>query len=186
MPKPTPGAFFERWRELNLPVFHAQHSSQNPASPLHATSPGFAIKDEVKPAPEEPVLVKNVNSAFIGTDLKERLDQAGINTLVVVGLTTNHCVSTTVRMAGNYGHRTIVVSDATAAFDTIGIHGETYGAEIVHLTSLASLNDEFAAVVDTEDLLAIVAYEKSRYESVFDFEESIDKILKERKSEQQA
>ena len=172
----------ERWRELNLPVFHVQHSSQNPASPLHASKPGFAIKEEVKPVTGEPVLVKNVNSAFIGTDLKERLDEAGIDTLIIVGLTTNHCVSTTVRMAGNYGYQTILISDATAAFDTVGINGEKYDAETIHLTSLASLNHEFATVVDTEDLLNIIAYEESRHEPVFDFEDTINEILKERKS----
>lgn len=143
-----------RWRALGLPIFHVQHSSQNPASPLHKSNPGFAIKDEVKPVPGEPVLVKNVNSAFIGTGLKERLDQADIKTVVIVGLTTNHCVSTTARMAGNYGYQTILVADATATFDRVGINGEKYDAETMHLTSLASLNDEFAEVVNTETLVA--------------------------------
>ncbi len=144
----------ERWRVLGLSVFHVQHSSQNSESPLHASKPGFAIQEVVQPLPGEPVLVKTVNSAFIGTDLKEQLDQAGIKTLVMVGLTTNHCVSTTVRMAGNYGYRVILISDATATFDWVGINGEKYDAEIMHLTSLASLNHEFAEVVDTETLVA--------------------------------
>ena len=147
----------QRWRAWGLPIFHVQHSSQNLASPLHQSRRGFAIKDEVKPAPGEPVLVKKVNSAFIGTDLKEALDTAGITTLVIVGLTTNHCVSTTTRMAGNYGYQTILVSDATAAFDCVGINGEKYNAETIHLTSLASLNHEFAEVVDTEGLLDVLA-----------------------------
>ena len=144
----------DQWRKLSLPVFHVQHSSQNSESPLHASKPGFAIQKIVQPLPGEPVLVKHVNSAFIGTDLKERLDQAGINTLVIMGLTTNHCVSTTARMAGNYGYRVILVADATATFDRVGIKGEKYDAETIHLTSLASLNHEFAEVVDTETLVA--------------------------------
>ncbi|MTI21876.1 isochorismatase family protein, partial [Fulvivirga sp. RKSG066] len=89
------------WRAAGLPVFHVIHSSQNPQSKLHKTHPGFEIKDEVKPLDNEPVLIKNVNSAFIGTDLKERLDAQNIKTVVVVGMTTNHCISTTVRMAAN-------------------------------------------------------------------------------------
>ena len=146
----------EQWRGLGLPVFHIQHRSQNPESPLHPSRPGFEIKEEVKPQRGEPVVVKEVNSAFIGTDLKEQLDLAGIRTLVIVGLTTNHCVSTTTRMAGNYGYKVILVSNATAAFDSTGIHGEKYDAETVHLISLASLNGEFAEVVDTEKLLSEV------------------------------
>ncbi len=171
----------DQWRKLSLPVFHVQHSSQNSESPLHASKPGFAIQEVVQPLPSEPVLVKHVNSAFIGTDLKERLDQAGINTLVMVGLTTNHCVSTTARMAANYGYSVILVADATATFDRVGIKGEKYDAETMHLTSLASLNHEFAEVVDTEDLLDIIDYEAGKHEPLFDFEETVDNILKERK-----
>ena len=144
----------DQWRDLSLPVFHVQHSSQNSESPLHASKPGFAIQEVVQPLPSEPVLVKHVNSAFIGTDLKERLDQARIKTLVMVGLTTNHCVSTTARMAANYGYSVILIADATATFDRVGIKGEKYDAETMHLTSLASLNHEFAEVVDTETLVA--------------------------------
>jgi len=144
------------WRLLGLPVFHIKHSSQNPNSRLHRSNPGFEIKDEVKPIQGEPVIIKEVNSAFIGTDLKERLDEKGISTLIIIGLTTNHCVSTTTRMAGNYGYETILISDATATFDSLGIHGEKYSSEIIHLTTLASLKDEFAEIMNTEQLIALI------------------------------
>ena len=145
-----------KWRALNLPIFHIIHSSQNPKSKLHKSNPGFEINDIVKPKDGEPIITKEVNSAFIGTDLKERLDGLSISKLVIVGLTTNHCISTTTRMAGNYGYETILISDATATFDRIGINGEKYSSEIIHLTTLANLNDEFAEVIDTETLLEIV------------------------------
>jgi nicotinamidase-related amidase len=137
------------WRDRDLPVFHVKHCSTNPQSLLRESAEGNEFKDEVKPIDLEPVIKKNVNSAFIGTDLKERLDKAGISTLVVVGLTTDHCVSTTTRMAGNFGYDTYLVSDATATFNKKGINGENYSAEIMHETALASLNGEFAAVVTT-------------------------------------
>jgi len=145
-----------KWRELNLPVFHIVHSSQNPISKLHESHPGFEIKEEVKPINGEPVIKKNVNSAFIGTDLKERLDNQGITKLVIVGLTTNHCVSTTTRMAGNFGFDTFLISDATATFDRVGVNGELFDAEIIHQTTLASLNNEFAQVINTQTLLELV------------------------------
>lgn len=141
------------WRTLQLPIFHLQHASQNPNSKLHPAHPGFEIKDVVKPLDSEPIIVKNVNSGFIGTDLKQQLDTQKITTVVIVGLTTNHCVSTTARMAGNYGYKTILISDATATFDRIGINGEKYSSEVIHLTTLASLKDEFAEIITTQQLI---------------------------------
>jgi nicotinamidase-related amidase len=145
----------EIWRENQLPIFHIQHCSTNPTSLLNETNPGNEFKEVVKPILGEPIIKKNVNSAFIGTDLKRQLDQQKINTLVIVGLTTDHCVSTTTRMAGNFGFETFVVSDATATFNKKGVDGQHYSAEIIHETALASLNGEFATVVTTAFLKSI-------------------------------
>ncbi|CAN5810113.1 cysteine hydrolase family protein [soil metagenome] len=137
------------WREYQLPVFHIQHCSSNPASPLHIINAGNAFKELVAPIPGEVIIKKNVNSAFIGTDLQDRLDQDKISTVVIVGLTTDHCISTTVRMAANLGYETFLVADATATFNKKGIDGKNYSAEVIHETALASLNEEFATVVNT-------------------------------------
>lgn len=147
------GQLLEKWRELNLPIFHIRHSSSNPDSKLHETSVGFEFNDHVTPKNNEPIITKNVNSAFIGTDLKEQLDNRSITSLVIIGITTNHCVSTTTRMAGNYGYETYLISDATATFDRIGVNGEKYDSELIHLTTLANLNDEFATVWDSKKLV---------------------------------
>jgi nicotinamidase-related amidase len=143
----------EAWRQTQRPVIHVQHLSQEPNSPLRPSQPGYEIKAIAKPLPTEPLFQKRVNSAFIGTDLEAYLRQNGLNTLVVTGLTTNHCVSTTARMAGNFGFDTYVVSDATATFDRVGHDGKAYTAELVHAIALASLHQEFATIVDTEQLL---------------------------------
>ena len=144
----------QEWRLLALPVYHVKHSSQNPDSPLHVSKPGFEIKEEVRPQKDEMVITKTVNSAFIGNDLEQQLHNANISTLVVVGLTTNHCVSTSVRMASNLGFETFLIADATATFDRVGINGETFDAELVHQTTLASLNEEFATILTTDLLLS--------------------------------
>lgn len=148
------GKLLTLWRKHQRPLFHIQHCSLHPRSILAPASPGNAFKDIVKPLNGEVVLQKQVNSAFIGTNLKQQLEEKGIDTLIIVGLTTDHCVSTTARMAGNFGYRTFVVADATAAFDRTGINGERYHAEIIHLTALASLKDEFAMIV-TADHFAV-------------------------------
>lgn len=141
------------WRANNLPLFHIQHCSTNPNSMLAESNPGNAHKEIVKPLPGEPVIKKSVNSSFIGTDLQQRLDAAHIDTVVIVGLTTEHCVSTTARMAGNFGYNTYVVADAVAAFSKTGINGEHYDAETIHLTALAMLNDEFATILNTDEVI---------------------------------
>ncbi len=144
------------WRARGRPVYHVQHMSVNPHSPLRPELPGNAIKRIVAPQGNEPVIQKSVNSAFVGTDLEARLRAAGIKSVVVVGLTTPHCVSTTARTASDLGFRTIVVSDATASHDRTGYDGTYYPAETVHVLSLVGLQDEFATIVTTDQVLGSV------------------------------
>ncbi|GET31510.1 putative isochorismatase family protein YrdC [Prolixibacter bellariivorans] len=143
----------EVWRNHGFPVIHVKHNSVLPQSPLAEGKPGNAIQTVVQPNEGEPVIGKTVNSAFIGTDLEQRLHDNDIRQLVVVGLTTDQCISTTVRMAGNLGFDTYVVNDATATFPKAGFDGKHYSAETIHETALASLNEEFATVLNTEDII---------------------------------
>lgn len=143
----------EAWRKHGHPVFHVQHMSLSPTSPLNPTHPGNAIKDALQPLTGEPLIQKNVNSAFIGTDLEQQLRKRGCKSLVIVGLTTPHCVSTTTRMAGNLGFEPYLVSDATAAFELTGHNGRKYSAQEIHDVTLATLHNEFATIVETNDLL---------------------------------
>ncbi len=145
----------DAWRRRGWPVYHLQHRSKNPNSPLRPDYVGNEIKDIVSPHPGEPVLHKNENSAFIGTDLEERLRAGNQNTVVLAGLTTDHCVSSTARMAANLGFDTIVVSDATATFDRDSpITSRHFTAEELHEAELTSLNGEFARVAETQALLS--------------------------------
>jgi nicotinamidase-related amidase len=142
------------WRAKKRPIYHIQHMSTHPNSPLRPNQAGNAIQSIVAPQGDEPVIQKTVNSAFIGTDLEHRLRKHAIDSVVIVGLTTNHCVETTTRMAGNLGFNTFLVADATATFDRMGYDGVLYPAETIHAVSLANLNEEFATIVTTDDLLA--------------------------------
>lgn len=144
------------WRKKKLPIYHIKHCSFNPTSLLHSTNPGNDFKDIICPIAGEPVVEKNVNSAFIGTDLQSQLDTLKIKKLVIVGLTTDHCISTSTRMAGNLGYDAYLVADATATFNKKGFDGKNYSAEIIHETALASLNEEFATVVNSEFIKGII------------------------------
>jgi len=147
----------EVWRAMELPVWHVQHMSLEAQSPLKPGKPGCEIMEFAKPVGDEPVFQKNVNSAFIGTNLETCLRENQFETLVVAGFTSDHCVSTTTRMAGNLGFDTFVVADATATFDRVGYDGTVYDADQVHSVSLASLNNEFATVLTTWDIMQKLA-----------------------------
>lgn len=143
----------DAWRAAGKPVLHVRHMSVEPQSPLRPGLPGNDFKDEARPRAGEPVLEKSVNSAFIGTDLEQRLRAIGCDRLYVAGLTTDHCVSTTVRMAANLGFKTAVLEDCTATYDRVTYDGRTLSAEEMHAAALASLNGEFAEITTSDRVL---------------------------------
>jgi nicotinamidase-related amidase len=142
------------FRTRGLPIFHIRHQGTRPGSSFLPDSTGFAVKDEAREINGEPVIVKKVNSAFIGTDLERRLRGKAIRTLVICGATTNHCVETTTRMAGNLGFDARLVRDATWTFDRTGPDGDAHSAEEIHAMTLSNLNSEFARIVSASEAIA--------------------------------
>lgn len=141
------------WREKSRPVFNCVHNSQDPDSPLRLDKVSGRLMKGFEPRVGEVQIVKSVNSCFIGTDLETLIRAKNINALVICGLTTNHCVSTTTRMAGNLGFDVTLVGDACATFDRFGEDGKLYPADLVHEISLANIHTEFCTVKNTQDVL---------------------------------
>lgn len=150
------GNILSKWRELKLPIIHVRHSSTNPDSKLHKSKPGFEFNDYVKPLDNEVVITKKVNSAFIGTKLDNILYNMNIKTLVFVGMTTNHCISSTVRMSGNLGFETYLISDSTACYDTMGMDGKMIDCNIIYESSIANLSKEFATIINSNKLFSLL------------------------------
>ena len=147
-------ALLDAFRQRGLEVIHVRHDSTESESLLRPELPGNAIKNEVRPRSGETVIGKQTNSAFIGTDLEAHLHANGIESLVIVGLTTDHCVSASTRMASDLGFDVVLVADATAAFERSGYDGVYYSADTIHQVNLVSLDGEFCRVRSTAQVLS--------------------------------
>ena len=150
-------ALLGAWRARGLPIIHVRHDSVSPGSTLAPGEPGNAFRPGFEPREGEPVVSKSVNSAFIGTDLDLRLKRLGIRRVVVFGITTDMCVSTTIRVGANLGYDMVLVEDACDCFDLPDGTGGTIPARTSHAAHVATLRYEFARVVTTRECLAELA-----------------------------
>ena len=78
--------------------------------------PGHEIIPELAPIDGEPVVDKPGKGAFYETDLDLILQNRGIRTLLVCGVTTEVCVHTTVRQANDRGYECLVLSDCVGSY----------------------------------------------------------------------
>jgi nicotinamidase-related amidase len=141
-------ALLAHWREQDRPVVFVRHDSDENASPLRPDNPGNAFKDMITGDPDV-IVSKHTNSCFYGDpDLHRWLQDRRIKTLVLCGITTNHCCETTARMGGNLGYDVNFVLDATHTFD----RGDMTADQLAHATA-TNLDGEFATVVATQEVL---------------------------------
>ena len=140
------------WRAIKRPIFHVQHLSDEINSPLRPDCLGVEFMAFARPKEGERVIRKNVHSAFINTNLEAELKCQNIMHLILVGFTSDHCVSTTARMGFDLGFKITIVFDGVATFDRVGHDGARYSANDVQAISLASLHMEFANILSTEEL----------------------------------
>lgn len=146
----------DRWRRAGAPLFHIQHVSTEPGSPL-GPGHGTTFKPEVAPGPGEPIIAKSVNSAFIGTRLEMHLRRQEITDLVICGLTTPHCVSTTCRMAANLGFTVTLAHDACASFSANANTSWTtlpaMTPQAIHTAAVSHLHGEFVTARTVAEIL---------------------------------
>ena len=155
-----------RWRDTGAPVIYTRHDSREDASPLKFALPTGDQIEGFEPVDGEVVIEKDVNSAFIGTDLELRLRQHGVHRLVVAGFFTNFCVETSVRMSGNMGYDTYLVHDACATCNRIGPDGTDYDPQMLHDITVANLHGEFCTSLTTDQVLTLTERDAPELERV--------------------
>ncbi len=94
------------------------------------TSEASQIVPELAPAPGEIVVTKTTDSALTGTNLRLVLSNMGIRNVVVAGIYTDQCVSSTVRSLADESFNVILVEDCCAA-GTDALH--QHELEVIHM-----------------------------------------------------
>jgi nicotinamidase-related amidase len=103
------------------------------------------IVSELAPRPGEIVVTKTTDSALTGTNLRLVLANMGIRNLVVGGVYTDQCVSSTVRSLADESFNVIVVEDCCAA-----------GTDDLHHKELEIINMIYCHVMSTNDLRVLL------------------------------
>lgn len=109
---------------------------------LKRGTPGADIPTLLKPLPQEPVIVKPRVSAFFNSDLDVLLRSAGIDTLALMGISTNHVVESTARYAADADYRVLIIAEGCA-----GLRPED------HEYALKNILPNFATVVSAADFI---------------------------------
>jgi nicotinamidase-related amidase len=146
-------ALLAHWRAAGAPIIHVRHDSVQPGSSLAPDHWGNAFRSGFEPAGDEPVVAKSVNSAFIGTDLDLRLRRLGAEKVVAFGISTDMCVSTTIRTGANMGWRMVLVPDACDCFDLPDGRSGTIPARAIQDAHVATLAMEFCEVMSTAEAI---------------------------------
>lgn len=108
-------------------------------SPMGAFGPGLVPEDD------ELIISKQYPSAFFGTSLASTLTAAGIDSVILTGLTTSGCVRASCVDAMSHGFRTSVVAEAS---------GDRHAAP--HEANLFDMNAKYADVVSEAETLAFL------------------------------
>ena len=158
-PRNNPGAerqiarLLAAWRAKRWPIIHVKHDSTFPDSPFRPGQEGNDFLPLTAPQDDETVVAKRVTSAFIGTDLAERLEAMGRPRLVICGVLLANSVEATVRVGANLGFRIALPGDACWSCDKRDLTGRLWAAEDVHQLTLALLNGDYACVTTVEAVL---------------------------------
>ncbi len=103
---------------------------------------GNQIVDEIAPAPQDIVILKQKPSGFFGTNMASYLTLLGCDSVIVTGTTTSGCVRATVLDAFSLNYRVAIAEEG--CFDR---------SQASHAINLCDMNAKYADVVKTDEVL---------------------------------
>lgn len=99
-------------RKEGLEIIYVRHNDDE----FVTGTAGWEIAEAIAPQTGDKVFDKHFNSAFKDTNLQAYLDGKGIGRLILVGMSTNYCIDTTVKVAFELGYEVAVVEHGTTTF----------------------------------------------------------------------
>lgn len=140
-------------RATGQTIVHVRHESPEGAPFFAVGSEGAEFHLSMLPAEGETVIVKTEVNAFKGTDLKQILDDGGINAVTIAGDMSHMCIDAATRAASDFGFDVTLVEDACSSRD-LDFNGEVIPAEQVHKAYMSALGFAYATVTTTNTYLA--------------------------------
>lgn len=139
--------------QKGIPVWFVHHVGAK-GGPLFAEGSVFAeFHKDLQPTKDDRIITKATPSAFVGTDLEQQLKAKGIKQLIVTGLMTHMCVSTTSRDAVPKGFSVIIPEDATATRSIDDSRGGVIDHQLLQRAAIAGVADVFAEIRTTQEVL---------------------------------
>ncbi|WP_421365819.1 cysteine hydrolase family protein [Streptococcus suis] len=131
-------------RKAGLEVIHVRHHDEE----LVKGTADWEIHSTVAPLASEKIFDKTFNSAFKETGLHTYLQEKGIEQLIIMGMATNFCIDTMIKVAFELGYKVAVIQDGT----TTGYSGKLDAKDLIdHYQNIWSWN--FAQVDTLENII---------------------------------
>lgn len=135
-------------RENNVEVIYVRHDGGK-GDELEAGSKGWQIYGQIAPIEGEKIIEKRYNSAFKDTELKDYLNEKNIETIILVGMQTEYCIDTTLKVAFEHGFKLIVPEEANTTFDNEYMSGK----DIYSYYNYKIWKNRFASLQKVQDIL---------------------------------
>lgn len=135
-------------RKQDIEVIYIRHHDDE----LLLNTASWQIDSRIAPKKDDKIFEKEYNSAFKNTGLDAYLKKQGITDLLIVGMQSEYCIDTSIKVAFELGYNVTVVKNATTTFDNDLISGQI----VKQYFEEKIWNKRFGQVIDVDMLLMMI------------------------------